>query len=304
MRICSLLPTATEMLYALGLSRSVVARSQHCSYPPQVRAKPVVVTSRVKKIAKQDSFAIHQAVLKLQQEGVHQFQIDLPALKRLKPDLVITQNLCSVCAAPHPEVSAVLQHLSPRPRLISINSQRLDEIFTEIRKLGEMTHREKAAIRLTHQLQQRIDRVRQLVSRTSYRPRAWVCEWLEPLMAAGHWIPEMVEVAGGVDGLGVKGKDSIWLNWEQVRRYDPEVIVVMPCSYSISQTLREKKRLTQRPGWKSLSAVKQGRVFALEGSFFHHAGPRLVDGIELLAHLFHPTQVPGNSLCRHYRALT
>ena len=122
-------------------------------------------------------------------------------------------------------------------------------------------------------------------------------------MAAGHWIPELVELAGGIDGLGSPGRDSVWLTWEQVRAYDPEVVVIMPCSYSISQTLRERNRLTTRPGWKALSAVKNGKVFAVDGSYYHHAGPRLLDGLELFAHLFHPDRIPVGQLRRSFRRL-
>lgn len=288
MRICSLLPTATEMLYALGLGRSVVGRSQHCVYPPAVRAKPVVVSSRVKKIARQDSRAIHDAVVRLRKENAHQFEIDVKTLKRLKPDLVITQNLCSVCAASHSEVSEALREISPRPKEVILQAQRFDQVFSELKKLGRITGRKTAAERLTHSLQKRVDRVKERVGKNGRRPRVWCCEWMEPLMAAGHWIPEMVESAGGADGLGLPGRNSRWITWDQVRAYDPEVILVMPCSYSIAQTLKEKRRLTNRPGWKSLSAVKNGRAFAVNGEFFHHAGPRLVNGVELLASLLHP----------------
>lgn len=288
MRICSLLPAATEMLYALGLSRSVVGRSQHCSYPPAVRSKPIVVSSRVKKFARQDSRAIHDAVVKLRKENAHQFEIDVKTLKRIKPDLVITQNLCSVCAASHPEVSGAVRQISPRPKVVTLQAQRFDQVFSELHHLGELTGRREAAQRLIHSLQRRVEKVRERVGASATRPRVWCCEWLEPVMASGHWVPEMVGCAGGTDGLGVPGKDSVWLSWEKIRAYDPEVIVVMPCSYAIAQTMRERRRLTRRPGWKSLCAVRHGRVFAVNGGFFHHAGPRLVDGVELLAHLIHP----------------
>jgi len=300
MRIVSFLPTGTEMLYALGLGHSVVGRSQHCVYPPEVRKKPVVVSSRVKKIAAQDSLAIHKAVVKLRRENAHQFEINLPLLKRLKPDLVITQNLCSVCAASHDEVSEALQQLSPKPRVITLRAQRLSDVLDELKRLGEITGRKAAADRLMGNLRRRLDKVQRRVSKTAHHPRVWCCEWLEPLMAAGHWVPEMVEMAGGKDGLGLSGKNSRWLKWEQVRAYDPEVIAVMPCSYSIAQTLKEKSRLTGRPGWKSLSAVKQGKVYPVAGEFFHHAGPRLVNGVELMAGLLHPSrggsQQPGRFL--------
>ena len=273
------------MLYALGLGRSVAGRSQHCLYPPQARSKPVVVSSRIKKIAAQDSLAIHNAVLKLRKQNTHQFEINLPLLKRLKPDLVITQNLCSVCAASHDEVDEALRHLSPRPKVITLRSQKLSEVIGEIERLGAATGRKAAAARLAGNLRRRLEAVRKRVSKLP-RPRVWCCEWLEPPMAAGHWVPEQVEWAGGTDGLGIAGKNSRWLKWEEVRAYDPEVILTMPCSYSIRQTLKEKRRLTSRPGWKNLSAVKSGRVYAVAGEFFHHAGPRLINGVELMAGLF------------------
>ncbi|MDO8729928.1 MAG: cobalamin-binding protein [Candidatus Omnitrophota bacterium] len=290
MRIVSFLPTGTEMLYALGLGRSLVGRSQHCLYPPQVKSKPVAVSSRVKKIAPQDSLAIHKAVLKLRKQNTHQFEINLPLLKRLKPDLVITQNLCSVCAASHDEVAEALQHLSPKPKVITLRSQKLSEVIGEIERLGAATGRKAAAARLAGNLRRRLEVVRKRVSKLP-RPRVWCCEWLEPLMAAGHWVPEQVEWAGGTDALGIAGKNSRWLKWEEVRAADPEVILTMPCSYTIRQTLQEKHRLTGRPGWKNLSAVKNGRVFAVAGEFFHHAGPRLINGVELLAQVLHSREL-------------
>ena len=281
------------MLYALGLGRSVVARSEHCLYPPQAKTKPVVVHSRVKRIAKQDSPAIHRAVVKMRERGTHQFEVDHRALKRLKPDVVITQNLCSVCAASHPEVEEALEGITPRPNVITLQAQDLGQVLRELIHLGEATGRQAAANRLAGSLQARLDRVRRRLAGAGTRPRVWCCEWLEPLMASGHWVPEMVEAAGGADGLGAPGKNSVWLSWEQVRAYNPEVILAMPCSYSIPQTLREKRRLTGRPGWKNLSAVRNGRLFAVEGGYFHHAGPRLVNGVELMAHLIHPDRVPA-----------
>lgn len=303
MRIVSFLPTATEMVYALGLGRSIVGRSQHCNHPTQVKSKPVVVTSRVLKAATQDSEAIHQAVLRLRSQGVHQFEIDAAALKRLKPDLVITQNLCSVCAASHSEVSTAIRHLSPRPRVVTLQAQRFDQVFSELRQLGNAVGRESQAQDLIQELQQRIERIQQRVALSPSRPRVFCCEWLQPLMAAGHWVPELVECAGGIDELGPKGANSAWVTWERVRAYDPEVIVVMPCSYSIRQTIRERDRLTRRPGWRSLSAVKYGRVFAVDGGTYHGAGPRLVDGVELFAHLFHPDRVTAGLHRRRYRTL-
>lgn len=283
MKIVSFLPTGTELLYALGLGRAVVGRSQHCLYPPEVKRKPVVVSSRVQKAAKQDSVAIHKAVQKLQRQNEHQYLIDVPLLKRLKPDFVITQNLCSVCAAAHDEVTEAIASLSPRPKVITLRAQTLTDVLEELERLGEITGRRAAAKRLAGNLRRRLAKVRRAAAKQTERPKVWCCEWLEPLMAAGHWVPEMVAAAGGTDGLGLKGKNSRWLKWEEVRAYDPDVILAMPCSYTIPQTLKERRRLTGRPGWKQLSAVKSGRVYAVAGEFFHHAGPRLVNGVELLS---------------------
>ena len=287
MRIVSLLPTATEMLCALGLSRQIVGRSEHCRYPPEIRSRPIVVKSAAKKIAAQDSLAIHRAVLKLKRENTHPFDLDLRALRRLKPDLVVTQTLCTVCAASHSEVEEAVRSLSPRPKTVSVHARRLSEIFDDFRRLGAVTGRAARAARVVETLEGEMDETRRKVAGAG-RPRVWCCEWLEPLMAAGHWIPELVEAAGGEDGLGVKGNNSRWITWEEVRRYDPEVILVMPCSYTIAQSLRERGRLARRPGWENLSAVRGGRVHALNTSFLHHAGPRLGKGARFLSRLIHP----------------
>ena len=304
MRICSLLPSATEMLYAIGAGRSVVARSEHCTYPASVKSKPVVVRSRVKKLAKLDSLAIHKAVLKLRQENSHQFDLDVAALKRLKPDLVVTQTLCNVCAASHSEVALALRELSPSPKVVSLQAQQLSQVPQDLKRLGEATGREAATERVVRKLQNQTAQIQKKLRSVKTRPRVWCCEWLEPLMAAGHWIPELVRFAGGADRLGTPGGNSSWITWDQVRSFDPEVILVMPCSYSIQQSLREKQRLTRRAGWKKLSAVKTGKVFAIETSFAHHAGPRLVEGIKLFAHLIHPEiKLPG-SWKKYYRQLS
>ena len=305
MRICSLLPSATEILCALGAGRSVVGRSPHCTYPPQVKRKPIVVRSQVKRVAKQDSLAIHQAVLKLRRENRHQFQLDISRLKRLKPDLVVTQTLCNVCAASHSEVDLALEALPRRPKVVSIQAQQLSGVFSDITTLGRATGKQAAARALNQKLKGQIAAIQKKLHRLKHRPRVWCCEWLEPLMAAGHWVPELVQLAAGEDCLGTVGGNSDWLTWEKIRATDPEVILVMPCSYSITQSVRERWRLTRRPGWKKLSAVRSGQVYAINSSFSHHAGPRLMAGLKLFAHLIHPEiKLPGAaSLRTHYRRL-
>ena len=291
MRICSFFSSATELLYALGLGRSIVGRSERCDYPPSVLRQPIIVRSRIAS-NRLSSRGIHEAVQTLRRRGEHHYTIDVTRLKRLRPDLVVTQELCNVCAASHPEVLDAIQQLRNAPRVVSISAGRLPELFEAIEALGQATGRPRQAKRLREQLQRQVETIQRRVGRVQIKPRVWCAEWLDPLMAAGHWIPEMIIQAGGIDGLGTIGKNSVSIPWDTARRYDPEVILVMPCSFSIARTVKEFPLLTRQPGWSSVSAVKTGRVFAVEGAWFHRPGPRLVHGLKLMAKLFHPTLFP------------
>ncbi len=291
-RICSFFPTATELLDAIGAGRQIVGRSQHCNYPPSVVSRPIIVRSRIAS-SRLSSRGIDQAVRALRRRGEHHYWIDVPLLKRLKPDLVVTQELCSVCAASHPEVIQAIRQLPGEPRTVSVNAGCIDELFRSIATLGRSTGRSHQAAALNARMRREIRVMQRLVRRSSARPRVWCAEWLDPLMAAGHWVPEMVAIAGGSDGLGKPGQNSPKVTWDAIRRYDPEVILVMPCSFSITRTVREFPLLAQRPGWTRLNAVKTGRVFAVQGAFFHHLGPRLISGLQLMASLFHPALCPA-----------
>ena len=291
MRICSLFSSATELLDALGLGRSVVGRSERCDYPPGMLRKPIVVRSRIAS-ERLSSRGIHEAVEALRRRGEHHYRIDVPLLKRLKPDLVVTQELCNVCAASHPEVLEAIRQLPDPPRTVSVSARRIDELFESIAVLGRATGRIRQAEALARQLHRKVDAIRQRIRGVRAKPRVWCAEWLEPLMSAGHWIPEMVAIAGGTDGLGRAGEDSVPMPWEAIRRYDPDVILVMPCSFSIARTVKEFRLLTERPGWEGVSAVKAGRVFAVRASLFHRPGPRLIEGLTLMAALVHPERFP------------
>ncbi|MBI3312025.1 MAG: cobalamin-binding protein [Candidatus Omnitrophica bacterium] len=301
MRICSLFSSATELLCALGAGRAIVGRSERCDYPPSIRRAPIVVRSRIAS-DRLSSRGIHEAVEALRTRGEHQYDIDVALLKRLKPDLVITQELCNVCAAGHPEVLEAVERLQQRPRTIAVSARRFEELFESIRTLGQAIGRTKQASALSAALRRQVDTIRHRVKLARTTPRVWCSEWLEPLMAAGHWIPEMAAMAGGTDTLGRPGEDSAQVAWDEVRRDDPEVIIVMPCSFSMARTVKEFPLLTARPGWTSLSAVKAGRVFAVNTAFFHRPGPRLVKGLGVMAALFHPEQFPALPTT-HARAL-
>lgn len=294
MRICSFFSSATELLYALGCGRSVVGRSERCDYPPGVRHKPIVVRSRI-AAKRLSSHGIHEAVENLRSKGEHQYRIDVPLLKALQPDLVVTQELCNVCAASHPEVVEAIDQLPRRPKAVTVSAHRFGELFDSIETLGEATGRKQQAKVLGARLRQRAKTIQRRVSRIPVKPKVWCAEWLDPVLAAGHWIPELVAMAGGIDELGVVGEDSAPIAWEDVLRVNPDVIIVMPCSFPMTRTVREMPLLTQRPGWGTLNAVKAKRVFAVENSFFHRPGPRLIQGLELMAALFHPDLFPKPS---------
>ena len=300
MRICSLFSSATEVLCAIGAGRSVIGRSALCDYPPSVRRAPIVVRSRIAS-ERLSSQGIHQAVQRLTRLGAHHYDIDVELLKRLRPDVLVTQTLCNVCAAGHQEVQEALEQMPKTPKTLTVNAERFGDLFNVIDALGRSTGHERQAARLSAALHRDVEQVQARVKSASDHPRVWCAEWMEPVMAAGHWVPEMIAMAGGRDGLGRAGNNSVPLPWRTIRRYDPEVILVMPCSFSIARTLRERRWLTQRPGWKRLRAVKTGRVFAVETAFFHRPGPRLVEGLKIVAALLHPDLFPAPSPARARR---
>ncbi|HEX9284773.1 MAG TPA: cobalamin-binding protein [Nitrospirales bacterium] len=287
MRICSLLPGATEVVATLGLADDLVAISHECDYPPEIRQKPVIIRSAVDP--KQTSSPnIDRQVREALREGQGLYRIDEALLRRLDPDLILTQSLCDVCAVTPTEVKRVLADLARRPQMISLDATDLQGVFRDIEAIGVATGRDAKARWLVEALTGRLAKVRALVEGET--PRRVACiEWLDPLYCAGHWVPEMVTLAGGADLLATAGAPSTQISWEQVRGAHPDVLVLMPCGFSIDRTLSELDRLTSRPGWNDVPAVQDGSVYAVEGpAYFNRSGPRLVDGVELLAALFFP----------------
>ncbi len=287
MRICSLLPGATEVVATLGLADDLVAISHECDYPPEIRQKPVIIRSIVDP--KQTSSPnIDRQVREALREGQGLYRIDEALLRRLDPDLILTQSLCDVCAVTPTEVKRVLAGLARRPQMISLDATDLQGVFRDIEAIGVATGRDAKARWLVEALTGRLAKVRALVEGET--PRRVACiEWLDPLYCAGHWVPEMVTLAGGADLLATAGAPSTQISWEQVRGAQPDVLVLMPCGFSIDRTLSELDRLTSRPGWNDVPAVQDGSVYAVEGpAYFNRSGPRLVDGVELLAALFFP----------------
>jgi iron complex transport system substrate-binding protein len=289
MRILSFQPTSTEMAYALGAGRSIVGVSHECTWPAAARKKPVVSTSVIDP-DKMSSADIDRAVVTAAREGKSLYKVDRDLVRRLKPDLLLTQSLCEVCATSPSDLREVLSIVQPKPRVLALHAHDFKGMFADLRELADLLG--KDARPLEKALRERIEAV---VRRTRRLPkrRVFLMEWIDPVFASGHWVPEMVAMAGGVDPLASPGKESRRIDWSQVVDAAPEVLILIPCGLSRAQTLRELPVATGRPGWSELPAVRRGEVWHADGpSYFNGGGPRLVDGLEILAEILHPDVFP------------
>ena len=292
MRICSLLPGATEIAFALGLGDDVVGVTHECDYPAEARQKPVVVHSLI-DANRLTSLEIDRWVSKRIRSNQGLYVIDEERLHEAAPDVILTQGLCDVCAIDYNEVVSVSESLPKTPKIVSLTPTCLTDVLNDIARVGEATGQGHRAEQLVRELERRISTVREQVARSSGRPRVACLEWLDPIYAAGHWVPEMVELAGGQDVLGRKGEPSAKIDWNKVVELAPDVMMLMPCGFDVSQTLRGTPALKPIEGWRDLPAVKAGNVFAANGhAFFSRPGPRLVDGLDILAHVIHPEVFP------------
>jgi iron complex transport system substrate-binding protein len=285
MRIVSLVPSATEMLFALGLGEQVVAVTHGCDYPPAVRELPRVTRDVLP--AGLSAAQIDAAVKKRTLRGESIYELDTDALQELSPDLIVTQALCAVCAVSYDDVRELADTLESRPQVISLDPQTVGEVLGDARTLAAATDSRDAAAKLVHDSAGRIDRVRLRV-RGHRRPRVLALEWLDPPFAAGHWVPQLIEFAGGDDVLGFAGERSEERSWEEVIAANPDVVLVMPCGYDAEIAHREAEMHREQ-----LAEVGAGEVVAVNASaFFSRPGPRIVDGLELLAHIIHPELFP------------
>jgi iron complex transport system substrate-binding protein len=288
-----LLPSATEIVYALGLGDQLYGVSHECDYPPEAAAKPTLIRSAFDQ-STLSSLEIDHAVMERLRSGEGVYTIDQDLLRQAEPDLILTQELCDVCAVPYSEVKRAVDQLVSQPRLLPLSPSLLGDVLQDISRVGEATGKQEQAESLVRRLRERIDRVTARTSTAAERPFTFCLEWADPLYVAGHWIPEMVEMAGGIDGLGGKGKPSVQIEWERVVSYAPEVVILMPCGFDVERAVREMPLLTRLPGWSDLPAVQRGQVYAVNATaYFSRSGPRLVDGLELLAKILHPELFPG-----------
>ena len=290
MKIVSLLPSATEIVYALDLEDQLVAVTHECDYPPAARQKPQITKSTIDQF--NPSATIDRLVSQQLDDTGGLYEIDMELLEELSPDLILTQRLCSVCAVSFDSVTEAVKRLPFRPQVLNLEPNSLDDIFGHIVTIGKLNQRYQKAVELVQDLRRRIGSVAQDCAAAEYRPRVFCMEWMDPPFCGGHWIPELVEIAGGIDRLGRKGKPSVRIEWEKIFAFNPEVIVIMCCGFSLKRTLQEANGLWKVPGWECLSAVQRGKVFAVDGSaYFSRPGPRIVDSAEILARLLHPDLV-------------
>src|SRR4026209_2021896 len=293
-RIVSFLPSATEIACALALADSLAGLTHECDYPPEIRSKPVVVRN-VLPIERMSQSEIDRAVAERMHEGQSLYQIDEELLRTLAPDLILTQNLCQVCAPSGNEVSQVIKALSQKPEILWLTPQSVSEIFENIRAVGAATGRAGEAGQLIANCETRLERLSRRIEDAADRPRVFCMEWLDPLFACGHWVPELVKSAGGVDVLGSERGESVRVSWETLVAAASEIVVIMPCGFNLEQTMKQiwsvfgfqKYEAARR--FFELPAVRTGRVYAVDAnSYFARPGPRVVEGAELLARLIHP----------------
>jgi iron complex transport system substrate-binding protein len=286
MRIVSLVPSATELLFALGLGPDLIAVTHECDYPPAARELPKITRDRLP--AGLSSAEIDAAVKEMTLGGESIYELDVKTLAALKPELIVTQALCTVCAVSYDDVRAIAKELDPQPQVISLDPHTIGEVLGDARTLADATGTKDTAVDLVQEASARIDRVRVAVRKARSRPRVAALEWLDPPFAAGHWTPQLIEYAGGEDVLGFPGEPSEETTWEAVKASQPDVVIVMPCGYDAEIAHREAEMHRDQ-----LAAIGAGQVVAVDASsYFSRPGPRIIDGLELLASILHPGLFP------------
>lgn len=286
LRIVSLLPSATEIVAALGLTNSIIGRSHECDYPPQIQDKPICTEAQLN--SEKPSAEIDADVLDLVQKALSIYKIKIEVLEELKPTHIVTQDQCDVCAVNFADVEKAISQLTQsQPKIISLQPNLLTEVWADIQRVADTLKVDSQP--LLTQLQSRVQACLEKTQGLIKRPTIAAIEWTEPLMAAGNWMPELIEIAGGKSLFSVLGKHSPYLEWEALTLANPEIIIIMPCGFGLERTRQETQAMVNNPNWQNLQAVKNGKVFITDGnSYFNRPGPRLVDSLEILAEILHP----------------
>jgi iron complex transport system substrate-binding protein len=292
LKICSLLPSATEIVFALGLGDRLVAVTHECDFPPEVAHLPVITRSTLDHRT-HGSREIHNHISSAVHAGSSIYALDQDLLESFKPDLILTQELCDVCAVSYHVVEKAVHRLESHRIILSLEPTSLGGILATVKQIGEATGAQERAAAVVRELQKRIDQIAARAQTASGRPRVFAMEWLDPPFTAGHWVPEMIRLAGGRDELAREGWPSSEIAWSRIADYDPEIIVLMPCGFTLERTGEEFARVNFPDEWLGLSATRSGHIYAVNGSaYFNRPGPRIVEGLEILAEIMHPELFP------------
>jgi iron complex transport system substrate-binding protein len=288
-RIVSLLPSATEIVCALGFENDLVGRSHECDFPASVKRLPALTEAKFNPEG--TSAEIDQRVKQIVREALSVYRVDAPKLRDLRPDVIVTQSQCEVCAVNQADVeAAVANWLDARPKIVSLAPYSLDDVFIDMQRTADALGAPARGIELVDRLRAHISEIAEKAARASFKkPTVATIEWIDPLMAAGNWMPTLVEMAGGINLFGKAGEHSPWMKFEELESKDPELILISPCGFGMDRAAEDLPALTGRPEWKNLRAVRERRVFMADGNqYFNRPGPRIVESLEILGEIFHP----------------
>lgn len=286
MKIASLLPSCTEIAYALGLGDNIMGISHECDFPEEVKSKPVLTKSKINPFGRSDQ--IDRDVLNIVKKGLSVYDIYEDELKKLNPDIILTQDQCEVCAVSLKDVQEAINKYICNAKIISLKPETLNDIFNDIQTIGKSTNKETEAKGLIKNLKERTDYIREKTKLTK-KPKVCVIEWIEPIMVAGNWVPEMIEIAGGINIMGEKGKHSKKISLDKILNYQPDKIIIAPCGFKVYQTMNDIDFLTEKPEWNQLNAVKNNEVYIVDGNaYLNRPSQRIVDTLEILASIIHP----------------
>lgn len=290
LKIVSLLPSTTEIACILGLQSQLVGRSHECDFPPGVEALPVCTSAKIDSSL--SSLEIDQQVKTILEQGISIYGVHADLLRQLQPDIVLTQAQCEVCAVSLKDVEAAMcGWLGHQAKIVSCSPMRLQDIWEDIRAVAAACGVADTGDQVVDALQNRVQAISQKAETLPNKPKIACIEWLEPLMSAGNWVPELVTMAGGVNLFGAAGEHSPWFSWEELQAADPDMLVILPCGFGLERTRLEMRALTEHPVWHQLRAVQNGEVYITDGNqYFNRPGPRLVESLEILAELFHPNR--------------
>jgi iron complex transport system substrate-binding protein len=287
-RIVTLLPSATEIVCALGFEDQIVGRSHECDYPAAVKRLPALTEPKFKPEG--TSAEIDERVKSIVRDALSVYRVDAGKLRELHPDTIVTQSQCEVCAVSESDVeAAVSQWIGTRPRIVSLAPYSLDDIFADMQRVGEALGAMERGAKLVHNLQARCASIAAKAAQLAKRPTIACIEWIDPMMAAGNWMPELVAMAGGTNLFGTAGEHSPWMKFDELAAADPDVILIAPCGFAMPRTFEEVPELQKDPRWTRLGAVRGATAFVADGNqYFNRPGPRIVESLEILAELIHP----------------